>query len=189
MNGNVKIIEYPFYHLYIEDILEEDILENKILSLFSKFYEFPEDAIKNLSLQKTNENVSKVIHINIPSKFLCLVFHNNDDDKTILYDKNLFPVKIYFKKNSVCVFVPSLHSYHSFQNQNTKVFFYMNNVLHKKYERNINMNNSKEKRIKMFKFNFLNKLQLFTLIEYKTLAFEEEFNNCKINEEKGRIIL
>lgn len=192
---NTKIIEYPFYHLYIENVLEKDIFtENvfeKVLSLFSKFYEFPEDVLKNVSLQQ-NDNVSKDINNNIytgiPSIFLYLVFHIHENDETILYDKNLIPVKTYFKKNSLCTFVPSLHSYHSFQNQN-KVFFYTNYELYKKYEKNINLNNSKEKRIKIFKFNFLNKLQLFPLIEYKILSLNEKFIDSKINEENGKIIL
>jgi hypothetical protein len=260
---NSKIIEYPFYHLYIENIFSDEfyaqlkekcnnperietrkqdnknfinsrfsiynsndeclkklknIFESKEikLSLFSKFFEYPDDVIKNVSIHKaefefvyTPENKFQNIHTDIPSKFLSLVFYFPDDsinlseqdeldNGTILYDKTLTPVKsARYKKNSVCVFAPSLHSYHGFHTtikRTALVMFYINNDLHLRYEKNMNtilktVLQSKENRFRMFKFNILNKLQSYPLIEYKLLSLDEEFKNCKINEENGRIIL
>jgi hypothetical protein len=256
---NSKIIEFPFYHLYIENIFSDefyeqlkekcnnpekidtrgqdnknftnsrfsifnsqdpilkkvkDIFENEKvkLSLSSKFFEYPEYVVKNISLHKdefefvyTEENKFQNIHTDIPSKFLSLVFYFPDesinlseqdelDNGTILYDNNLNPIKsAKYKKNSVCVFAPSLHSYHGFNTtikRTALVMFYINNDLHVKYEKNVNsVLQTKQNRIKMFKFNIFNKLQSFPLIEYKFLSLDEKFKNCKINEEKGRIMI
>jgi hypothetical protein len=191
--NNSKIIEHPFHHLYIENIFYKeqklDRVENvfedeKIkLSLISKFFEFPD--VKNISLRK-DEVVDELIHTEIPSKFLNLIFLDEKDDGVILYDRNLEPVKNYHcKKNSFCVFAPSLHSYHI---SKRTTMFYINNDLHIKYEKNINSGKTKQNRIKMFKFNIFSKLQSFPLIEYKTLSLVEEFKNCKINDERGKII-
>lgn len=198
--NNSKIIEYPFYHLYIENIFSDeqnfDRVENifedeKIkLSLFSKFFDFPEYVVKNISLCKNENELFQNIHTEIPSKFLNFIFYLDDeqDDGIILYDRNLEPVKSYhYKKNSVFVFAPSLHSYHI---SKRTTMFYINNDLHTKYEKNVNSGlQTKQNRIKMFKFNIFNKLQSFPLIEYKTLSLIEEFKNCKINEERGKIII
>lgn len=256
--GNSKIIEYPFYHLYIENIFSdefyerlkekcnnpekidtrfqdnknftnsrfsitnskdpilknvENIFENEQikLSLSSKFFEFPESVVKNISLHKdefefvyTSENKFQNIHTDIPSKFLSLVFYFPDDsvniseqdelnNGTILYNRNLEPIKsARYKKNSVCVFAPSFHSYHGFHTtikRTALVMFYINYDLHKTYEKNINWGiQATENRIKMFKFNIFNKLQSYPLIEYKTLSLTDEFKNCKINGERGRIM-
>ena len=253
---NSKMIEYPFYHLFIENIFSdefyeqlkekcnnpekidkrfqdnknftnsrfsivdsgdpilkkvEDIFENEQikLSLSSKFFEFPDSVAKSISLHKdefefvyTPENKFQNIHTDIPSKFLSLVFYFPDDSDdlseqdeldngTILYNRNLESIKsARYKKNSVCVFAPSFHSYHGFHTtikRTALVMFYINKELHKTYEKNINWEiQTKENRIKMFKFNIFNKLQSFPLIEYKTLFLTEEFKNCKINEERGR---
>jgi hypothetical protein len=256
---NSKIIEYPFYHLFIENIFSdefykqlkekcdnpekidtrfqdnknftnsrfsitnsedpilkkvEDIFENKEikLSLSSKFFEFPDSVAKSISLHKdefefvyTQENKFQNIHTDIPSKFLSLVFYFPDDsvslsekdeldNGTILYNKNLEPIKsARYKKNSVCVFAPSFYSYHGFHTtikRTALVMFYINKELHTIYEKNINYGlQTKENRLKMFKFNIFNKLQSFPLIEYKNLSLTEEFKNCKINEERGRVMI
>lgn len=179
-------------------------------SLLSKFYINP-NFYSEIEIHKdefefvyTDKNKFQNIHTDIPSKFLSFVFYFPKDDNiiseddqynngTIMYDNNMTPFKnAKYKPNSVCIFAQSFHSYHGFNTtieRTALVMFYINKELHEKYEKSINMvYQSKENRIRAFKTNILHKLTYYPLLEYQNLSLENEFENCKINQEKGRII-
>jgi len=211
VNSRFNFTKYIDYDPILSKL--NKIFDNKEIkkSILSKFYLNP-NFFSELQIHKdefefvyTGKNKFQNIHTDIPSKFLSFVFYfPNDDDTlseeeqynngTIMYDKNMIPFKnAKYKSNSVCIFAQSFHSYHGFHTtieRTALVMFYINKELHEKYEKTIGMvYQSKENRIKAFKNNILHKLTNYPLLEYKNFSLSDAFENCKINEEKGRIII
>lgn len=250
------VSEYPFYHMYIENILPDELYKeikeknnfynnkkflqarhqdnkNFVNSKFSlplsndpllkfvydlfndndiklaflkKFFIEPEKFIKSVSVFKhecefvyTPPNKAQDIHVDIPSKYVSLVFYLPDEDNlteeeqynnsTFLYDDNLNPVKnAKYKANSVCVFAPHFYSYHGFNttvDRNALVMFYVNDAI---INEDLRATENTEKERKRFKDNILNKMKQHPLIEYKEKDLNIIYNNCKINYNKGRVL-
>lgn len=115
-------------------------------AILRKFYRVPSAALADaLAIHEEFEFVFteagrfQNIHIDIPPKFLSLVFYipehpvtpeQEERNATILYDKELKPHYLArFKANSVCTFVPQFSSYHGFSStidRDALVMFYVN---------------------------------------------------------------
>jgi len=248
--------EEPFYHVYIEDILHEDLYkslkdksnyyndskylltrlqDNKSfvnnrysiadstdstlktfynlfedkdikLALLKKFFTSPQKFINSISVFKeelefvyTEGSKFQNIHVDIPSKYISTVFYFPDtilseqeqlDNGTILYDKNMTPIKkSKYKPNSVCIFAQHFYSYHGFNttiDRNSLVLFYVNNDT---IRRDLQATTSSLKERTDFKNSIFDKLTEHPLIEYKNKNLRNEYNMCKINGNKGRVLI
>jgi len=113
---------------YIRDIFTDPEIKQ---ALVSKFCVEPfESLASSLVIHEEFEYIYpeagrfQNIHMDIPPKFLSLVFYlpeqpvsQDEEDKnaTVLYDKNLEPQHhAKYKANSACVFAPHFFSYHGF---------------------------------------------------------------------------
>jgi len=184
-------------------------------ALFSKFFVNSSTFLKNIKLHDkefevvfTEKNRFQNIHVDIPSKFLSLVFYLPEvstpfelseseiaNNSTVLYDKSMNPVhSAKYKSNSVCVFAPHFYSYHGFATtieRTAIVLFYIDEKLLNEHDSKIaEVDRQKRKEIdfKTFKNNILLKLKEFHLIEYKDKNLEEIMSDCKINSPNGRIV-
>jgi hypothetical protein len=180
-------------------------------SVIEKFYINPnfidEIVFKNdLQFVFTDKNRFQKIHTDIPAQFVSVVFYLPEDEiskcdelnnGTILYDKDLKPVKVSkFKENSVSFFAPHFYSYHGFNtninNRNTMLFFYSQKDLIKRFYDN-NKNQNGEQNVDLFKSVMQWKISKYRLIEYGKDDMEfltkllYEKNNCKIDTLNGRI--
>lgn len=185
-------------------------------ALFSKFYTDPSKFLKNMKIHNkefevvfTEKNRFQNIHVDVPSKFLSLVFYLPEvstpfelsdseiaNNSTILYDKTMNPVySAKYKTNSVCVFAPHFYSYHGFKTtieRTAIVLFYVDEKLLDEHDLKIAEANRRKRRdldFKTFKNNILEKLKVYPLIEYKDKCIEEIMKDCKINSQNGRVIL
>jgi len=184
-------------------------------ALFSKFFVNSSTFLKNIKLHDkefevvfTEKNRFQNIHVDIPSKFLSLVFYLPEvstpfelseseiaNNSTVLYDKSMNPVhSAKYKSNSVCVFAPHFYSYHGFATtieRTAIVLFYIDEKLLNEHDSKIaEVDRQKRKEIdfKTFKNNILLKLKEFPLIEYKDENLEEIMSDCKINAPNGRVL-
>jgi hypothetical protein len=181
-------------------------------SFIEKFYinpDFIDEMVFKHDLQFvfTEKNRFQKIHTDIPAQFVSVVFYLPEDDNisecnelnngTILYDKDLKPIKVSkFKGNSVSCFAPHFYSYHGFNtninNRNTMLFFYAQKDLIKRFYDN-SKNQNGEQNVDLFKSVIQWKISKYRLIEYgkddmifltKLLS---EKNDCKIDTLNGRI--
>jgi hypothetical protein len=154
-------------------------------SFIEKFYINPNfiDEIvfeNDLQFVFTEKNRFQKIHTDIPAQFLSVVFYLPEDDNineydelnngTILYDKNLKPIKLSkFKGNSVSCFAPHFYSYHGFDttinNRNTMQFFYAQKDLIKRFYDN-SKNQNGEQNVELFKNVIQWKITKYRLLEY-----------------------
>jgi hypothetical protein len=241
--SETTIGEDPFYHLYLENFLPEDLYnliksksieyklksinrkqDNKLfetkkfslseskdrvllsfcnlfsdkdiqMALFKNFFFNPEEFINDIEIfDKECEFVytpafkTQDIHIDIPSKYLSLVFYlpdeiNNEEkqleNSTILYDKDLIPLqKAKYLPNSVCIFSQHFYSYHGFNttiDRNAIVLFYINKKI-LPYDLRMDILRDKsnvEEDIKSLKELMIKKFEEHKLIEYKDKSLKE----------------
>ena len=195
----------------------KQIFEDKDIKqeLFSKFFVNPSKFIKNMKIHEkefevvfTSKDKFQNIHVDIPSKFLSLVFYlpevstpfelseqNIQNNSTILYDKLINPVySAKYKSNSVCIFAPHFYSYHGFDTtieRTAIVLFYIDEKLLNEHDSKIGEVDRrrlkrKETDFKTFKNNIFQKLKEYPLIEYKNKQLDEIMTECKINAPNGR---
>ena len=181
-------------------------------SVVEKFYintNFIDEIVFTHDLQFvfTDKNRFQRIHTDIPAQIVSVVFYLPEEDNlsecdelnngTILYDKNLKPIKVSkFKRNSVSFFAPHFYSYHGFNttidNRNTMLFFYAQKDLIKRFYDN-SKNQNGEQNVESFKNVVQWKITKYRLIEYEKDDMEfltkllKEKNNCKIDTLNGRI--
>ena len=184
------------------------------MELFSKFFINPGTFIDNIKIHEkefevvfTEKDKFQNIHVDIPSKFVSLVFYLpeiaseslTDDEmeknSTVLYDETMKPYySAKYKSNSVCVFAPHFYSYHGFSTtieRSAIVLFYIHEKLLNEHDNKIaevDRTKRKEKDFETFKNNIFEKLKKFELIEYKNKNLEEIMKRCKINAPNGRIL-
>lgn len=176
------------------------------LAFLQKFFVNPDKFVNNISIFKeecefvyTPSNKTQDIHVDIPSKYISLVFYLPDDilseeeqynNSTILYDSNMKPVKkAKYLPNSVCVFAQHFYSYHGFDttvDRNALVMFYVNNTI---LNEDLRATENTEFERKKFKDNILQKMKNHPLKEYQGKDLMKIYNNCKINANKGRVKL
>jgi hypothetical protein len=182
-------------------------------SIIEKFYintYFIDEIVFKHDLQFvfTEKNKFQRIHTDIPAQFVSVVFYLPEEKNisecdelnngTILYDKDLKPVKVSkFKKNSVSFFAPHFYSYHGFDttidNRNTMLFFYAQKDLIKRFYDN-SKNQNGEQNVELFKNVIQWKITKYRLIEYEKDDMDfltkllTEKNNCKIDALNGRIM-
>jgi hypothetical protein len=184
------------------------------MELLSKFFVNPVSFIDNIKIHEkefevvfTEKDKFQNIHVDIPSKFLSLVFYLpeiaseslTDDDmeknSTVLYDETMKPYySAKYKSNSVCVFAPHFYSYHGFSTtieRTAIVLFYIDEKLLDEHDEKIaeaHRRKRKENDFETFKNNIFEKLNKFELIEYKNKNLEEIMKRCKINAPNGRVL-
>lgn len=187
---------------YIRNIFSSPEIKNLILNKF--FMNVSENLVNDIEIHKefeytfTEKNKFQNIHVDIPPKFLSFVFYfpekELDDNtqklnSTILYDKNLKPFyKAKFKDNSVCIFAPHLYSYHGFNttiDRAALVMFYINKSFYNFHDEQM----KKKSSIETFKNVIVEKLKKYSLIEYKNLNMNQEYDQCKINAPEGRVLI
>ena len=190
---------------------DEDVKQ----ALFSKFFVNTSKFLKNMKVHTkefevvfTEKDRFQNIHVDIPPKFLSLVFYLPEvstpfelsdteiaNNSTVLYDKSMNPVhSAKYKPNSVCVFAPHFYSYHGFATtieRTAIVLFYIDEkflVEHDSKIAEVDRRKRKETDFKTFKNNILYKLKEFPLIEFKDQNLEEIMKECKINAPNGRVL-
>lgn len=195
-------------------MLKQIFSDNEIkMELLSKFFINPVSFIDNIKIHEkefevvfTEKDKFQNIHVDIPSKFVSLVFYLpeiaseslTDDDmeknSTVLYDETMKPYySAKYKSNSVCAFAPHFYSYHGFSTtieRTAIVLFYIDEKLLNEHDEKIaevNRRKRKEKDFETFKNNIFEKLNKFELIEYKNKNLEEIMKRCKINAPNGRV--
>lgn len=184
-------------------------------SIIEKFYINPDfiDEIKfthDLQFVFTEKNRFQKIHTDIPAQFVSVVFYLPEEDDisiskwdeldngTILYDKDLKPIKVSkFIGNSVSFFAPHFYSYHGFNttidNRNTMLFFYAQKDLIKRFYEN-SKNQNGEQNVELFKNVIQWKITKYRLLEYGKDDMDfltkllTEKQNCKIDTLNGRIL-
>ena len=254
--NNSLTIEQPFYHIFIQDILHNDLyvllkdkneyykqftsnrlqdnksfVNNKysiidsndlvlqtfhklfsdkeiIKSIFNKFFINTLDFLNKISVYDyecefvyTDANKFQSIHVDIPSKFVSMVFYFPDSvlsdeeqlkNGTVLYDDDIIPVyNSRYLPNSVCIFAPHLYSYHGFHTtieRNSLVLFYVHEDLIKD---NLKAAPKTKSNIEIidFKKSVVDKLKKYRLIEYRDKNLDEESKKSKINYNKGRVVI
>lgn len=142
------------------------------------------------------------IHIDIPAKFLSLVFYfpegevsaeEEEKNATILYDKNLSPkYGAKYRENSVCIFAPHFYSYHGFSStisRDVLVMFYVQDIELKKWQ-TIRSENRDVAPFDTIKKLIKDKCERYPLVEYKEKLTDvsKEMEKCKINAPRGRVI-
>lgn len=187
-----------FYNLFSDKDIK--------LALLSKFFVNPDKFINSISVFKeelefvyTKGAKFQNIHVDIPSKYISTVFYFPDtilseqeqlDNGTILYNKDIQPIqKSKYKPNSVCIFAQHFYSYHGFNttiDRNSLVLFYVNNDT---IIRDLQPTTTSLKERTDFKNSIFDKLREYPLIEYKNKNLRNEYDMCKINSNKGRVMI
>jgi hypothetical protein len=194
----------------VKFIFDDPLVKRSIVEKFYINPNFIDEIVFKHDLQFvfTEKNKFQRIHTDIPAQFVSTVFYLPEDDDTIsscdelnngtiLYDKDLKPIKVSkFKGNSVACFAPHFYSYHGFHttinNRNTMLFFYAQKDLIKRFYDN-GKNQNGEQNVDLFKDIIEWKITKYRLIEYgkddmefltKMLA---EKRDCKIDTLNGRI--
>lgn len=194
----------PILKMFYKIFADKDIMTAFLKKFFINYNTF----LDKISIHEhecefvyTDANKFQDIHTDIPSKFISLVFYLPDsvpseedqlNNGTILYDNNLNRVcSARYLPNSVCIFAPHFQSYHGFHTtikRNALVLFYVNRDLVKE-DLKAPPPTKCLKEIVSFKNSILNKVKHYKLIEYKDKDIHQELNNCKINYNKGRVII
>jgi hypothetical protein len=177
--------------------------------LLKKFYLEPDSSLaRMLRIHEEFEYVYTArdrfqnLHVDIPAKFLSLVFYFPDRklseeeqrlNATILYDKDLKPhYQARYSENSVCIFAPHFHTYHGFSttiDRTALVMFYVDSELIEKHLR-IVREAKPARRLEAFKDTVQSKLEAYPLLEYgaghgRIIA---ERMQCRVNAPRGRVI-
>ena len=186
----------------IKTLFEDKDIKDLVLSKF--FINFP--IVGKIGIHEnefefvcSDANRFQNIHVDVPAKFLSFVFYfpntttaisqsEQYDNGTILYDKNLQPIKkAKYVPNSVCIFAPHLYSYHGFNTtipRTALVMFYVDKSI-------FNHFGHSELTIESFKDLIITKLSKYPLIEYSNDAdkMQKEKSICKINDPNGRVMI
>ena len=192
---------------YIRALFSDKDIKNAFLQ---KFYCAPTSGLAELIKIHTQEfefmytkaDRFQNIHVDIPPKFMSLVFYipENQPDKdeeernaTVLYDKSLKPqYNAKYKANSLCIFVPHFYSYHGFSStidREVLIMFYINEEERKKWKKVRNTDNDIAP-YDTIKDCIKNKLEKYPLIEYEQLEkIIIEKNQCLINAPQGRVLI
>lgn len=143
------------------------------------------------------------IHVDIPPKFISLVFYipereltedEIEKNATILYDKTLKPqYRARFQANSVCVFVPHYYSYHGFAStieRDALVMFYVNDEEFKVW-RALRAADKDSPPFDGILEAIESKLRRHPLIEYGVddTKIKSERQQCLVNAPQGRVML
>lgn len=191
-----------FYKLFADNEIKTALV-NKFFINSKEFIDKISIFDKECEFVYTEANKFQSIHVDIPSKFVSLVFYlPNDDDNlddetqlkngTILYDKHINPVyKSRYIPNSVCIFAQHFYSYHGFDTtipRNALVMFYVHSDF---IAEDLKPSPEKKSEIenKIFKQSIFNKLKIYKLIEYNDKDLNQEHKKCKINNNKGRVVI
>lgn len=191
---------------YIRALFSDKDIKNALLQ---KFYFAPTSGLAELIKIHTQEfefmytkaDRFQNIHVDIPPKFMSLVFYipenqpGKDEEErnaTVLYDKSLNPHhNAKYKANSLCVFVPHFYSYHGFSStidREVLIMFYINEEERKKWKKLRNRDNDIAP-YDTIKDCIKNKLEKYPLIEYEHLEKINEKNQCLINAPQGRVLI
>lgn len=143
------------------------------------------------------------IHVDIPPKFISLVFYIPERDltedeieknATILYDKTLTPqYRARYQANSVCIFVPHYYSYHGFAStmeRDALVMFYVNDAEFDKW-RNLRQEGKDNPPFSGLLDSIESKLLRHPLIEYGAdeAKIAAEKKQCLVNAPQGRVMI
>lgn len=191
---------------YVRSLFSDHEIKSGLLK---KFYLKPDQSLaQKLRIHEEFEYVYTAkdrfqnLHIDIPAKFLSLVFYFPDgeltDDEqrfnaTILYDKELKPhYQARFSENSVCVFAPHFYSYHGFAttiDRAALVMFYVDKELIETHQRIVREAKA-AKRLEAFKDTIQSKLEAHPLLEYGAShdRIVSERKQCRINAPRGRVL-
>lgn len=178
-------------------------------SLLKKFYLRPDHSLAQmLRIHEEFEYVYTAkdrfqnLHIDVPAKFLSLVFYFPDRElsdeerrfnATILYDKELKPhYQARYSENSVCIFAPHFRTYHGFAttiDRTALVMFYVDKELVEKHQQ-IVREAKLAKRLEAFKDTIQSKLEAYPLLEYGVShnRIVSERKQCRINAPRGRVM-
>jgi len=178
-----------------------------IKHLVEKFYlNNPDELALRLKLHHefeytfTPKNSFQRIHVDIPPKYLSLVFYMPDNplpeehelrNGTILYDRSLSPVyKAKFLANSVVVFAPNFSSYHGFDttfDRSAIVMFYVEIDSLKAWR---NRQESCKPPFTMIKNHIAWKLERDPqkFLTRTNRSISQEYRDCLINSPLGRVI-
>lgn len=196
--------------LFKQIFQDEDIKK----AMFANFFINPSVFLKNMKIHDkefevvfTEKDRFQNIHVDIPSKFVSLVFYlpevstpftlskaEIDHNSTVLYDKSMTPIYSgKYKSNSVCIFAPHFYSYHGFATtieRTAIVLFYIDEKLLDEHDSKIGKARLRRTEIdyKIFKNNIFDKLNSYPLIEYRDKNLEDVMRDCKINAPNGRVL-
>jgi len=206
VNNRVNLIDNDDHETHIlRRVFESASIKRALLE---KFYSDVDDAaVDALSIHSEFEYVFTAaglfqnIHVDIPAKYLSLVFYLPDGElseeeqrknATVLYDRELNPShRALYAANSVCVFAPHYYSYHGFSTtveRTSLVLFYVDRELLARY--NSRRHLLMASHLKAFKRDVDEKLSHHTLIEYgeDPLRLSREREACMINAREGRVM-
>lgn len=200
IDENIKVIDI-FRKVFSDNDVKEALLKKFFLVNIQNLAKELELHHDEFEFTFTEPNRFQNIHLDIPPKYLSLVFYIPNDDlteeeelqnATIFYDKDMKPYyNAKYKNNSVGVFAQNFNSYHGNSttvDRTAIVMFYVN-----KSELD-DWNRDKVHDVEpyeLFKDYTQKKLEKNPMIEYEG-NIEKVINarkECKINAPRGRYIL